>query len=121
MKQLHTPGEIGLWLATPKWSHFPIEAIPDAPNGIDAVAQCAQLAAQSSDVIVYRAVESLIVTTPDLLNDDRALEDPAGMRRQQDKQIVLFGRQFRRLSIHADRALGEINGEPPNNQRLRRR
>ena len=66
------------------------EAVANAPYSINLFSECTQLLEQAGDVVVYGAVKAQVVVAPDLLQEDFAFEDPAGMGDEQHEQVVFF-------------------------------
>ena len=66
------------------------EAVANAPYSINLFSECTQFLAQAGDVVVYGAVKAQVVVAPDLLQEDFAFEDPAGMGDEQHEQVVFF-------------------------------
>src|ERR1700737_3189729 len=59
------------------------EAVAETPDCHDLFAHIAKLAAQPADVVVDRAVETVVVTAPDALDQELAIEGAPGIRGEQ--------------------------------------
>jgi hypothetical protein len=73
----------------PRWSSL-YEAIADSPDGGDLLADRAELFAEAHDVGVDRPVEPFVIVAPESLGEEVAAEGPAGVRGEEDQELVII-------------------------------
>src|SRR5579859_1146474 len=69
------------------------EAVADAPDRDDFLAERAELLAQTGDMRIYGPVEAIISVAPDALDQELATERASRMRGEELEQLELFGSQ----------------------------
>lgn len=85
-----------------------LEAVADAPDGDDTLAEIAQLLAQPRDMGVYHPVNAVEVVAPELFEQKGAAEGAVGMADEEQQQIKFFGRQVERLIVQRGDAGGRV-------------
>ena len=85
-----------------------LEAVADAPDGDDKLAEIAQLLAQSRDVGIHDSVNPVEVVAPELFEQKGAAEGAVGVADEEQQQIEFFWGQVERRIIQRGDAGGGV-------------